>query len=150
MIEEHNIQPPTWLAEFVDKLTSHVYSTGGEAPLGYGWWAPRQPFNDFHGWQVAVNLLPLRIVGGAHDGGTFRAGFRLNIGPIAALFSGLSLLEWHSPARYNDPSDIPELRVEGFYEGHTLRLRMLASTPPSEQAFVELTADKDQLNVRSS
>lgn len=151
MIEEHTIPPPPWLAEFVERLTPHVQSTGFSAPLGYGWWAPGDAFNTFAGWQLAVNLLPLKVVGGSQDGGIFRAGFLLDVGPVLAFFSHVARVEWYNPPRYNDPSATPELRIEGHLLGiGPLRLRMLASAPPNEQACHELTADKDQLNVRAS
>ena len=151
MIEEHTLPPPPWLAEFVERLTPHVQSTGFSAPLGYGWWAPGDAFNDFAGWQVAVNLLPFKVIGGVHDGGIFRAGFLLEVGPIQSLFSHVARVVWYNPPRYNDPSAIPELRIEGLLsETVPMRLRMLASAPPNEQACQELTADKDQLNVRAS
>ncbi len=149
MLEEHSVAPPQWLSEFVERLVPHVYTTGFPAPLSYGWWSPLDESNDYHGWQVALNLLPLAVTGGIHDGGSMRAGIRCKISEILRLFAAFTLVEWYESPRYNDPADSSELRIEGTYLGRLIRLRVLASTPPDEQARLQLNADSDELRVRT-
>lgn len=150
MLETHTVAAPPWLTEFVEQLTPYVYTTGFPAPLSYGWWEPMNPANDFPGYQIAVNLLPLAVQGGAHDGGSMRAGIRVRIFQILRLFSAFTLVEWYESPRYNDPVDSSELRIEGTYQGHLIRLRVLASTPPDDRARLQLNADTDELKLRTS
>lgn len=135
--QEYTIQEPLWLKALVEDVVVDAFEPlGFIGPLGYRYWGPGDVQNQFDGWQVCVFPTPVEVRG-CHpgDGALGVQGFRLDVAHlIKALGGAIEMLVWHSPTRYNQDLDGPELSVQGQFAGKRVWLRVFNLPPPDEPA----------------
>lgn len=133
-IESHTYAQPAWITALVEEVVvPAVTPLGFIGPLGFRFWEPDSPGNPGDAWQIVV-FPTANLVCGSHknDGGTFVAGFRLNIGLILNTIGHVNSVVWNSPASYNGTLDGPEIDIRGKFVGKVIWLRLFSLPPPDE------------------
>lgn len=127
---EHTVITPAWITTLVnDLLVDAFVPLGFIGPLGFRYWAPQEG----GAWEVAVYPLPSEIRGSdKNDGNLFVSGFRLDLMKVLKALTDVEEVAWHSPARYNNDLDGPEISVRARFVGKPVNLRIFHMPPPDE------------------
>ncbi len=131
---EHTVETPAWIKALVeDVIQPCVLPLGFMGHLGYRYWGPDDPDNQYEGWQLCVYPTPSEIRGqAADDGGMYVAGFRFDVSRLITGLTDVDDVVWASPARYTSNLDGPEISVRGAFAGKRVWVRFFCMPPPDE------------------
>lgn len=115
--------PPTWLAEFADRVAALVLPVDVQAPVGCHFCCEAGV------WEVTLFMAKTEILGGPRDGLQRPSRFCLNLAELTALFASVSSFHWqaHSLGRRDDLG--AHVSVEGEVAGQRVWLRIPARVP---------------------
>lgn len=82
-------------------------------------------------WEVSLFPGSTEVWGGRNDGRRIHPGFVLDILTLLSLFENVQDLTWQSRAFDRQDELRAHVRLEGSYEGHPIRLQILAKAPPN-------------------
>jgi hypothetical protein len=121
---------PRWLEPLVEAAAGSVTAHGPEGRMGLRY---REEAGRF---DVLLYLMPVEMVGGAHDGGLAAPGFVLSLEPLRCAFSRVDAAGWDAHGTGEENADCgPCVRLEGEFAGRKVLLRVLAF-PPDDVAPV--------------
>ena len=84
------------------------------------------------------------IVGGPHDGRTTSVPFWLDLHGLDGIFDLITEFAWQAAPLGDDDDLGPHIALEGVYDGHPVRIRLLAAAParfPAARAADTLSGD---------
>jgi hypothetical protein len=90
-------------------------------------------------WEVVVYLLPIELVGGAHDGEVVIPVFSVKLERLRSAFTRMDELTWEA----HPEKDGPSIFLEGQFADRQVRLRILAFAPPDEQPATKIDVNRD-------
>ncbi|MDP1797183.1 MAG: hypothetical protein Q8K78_06865 [Planctomycetaceae bacterium] len=115
--------PPTWLTEFADQVTTHFLPVEILAPLGCHF------FQSGDIWEVTLFAAKTEVVGGPRDGEQRPSRFHLDLAGLAQLFTSVTSFHWqtHSLGKNDDLG--AHVAIEGDVNGHHVWLRIPSQAP---------------------
>ena len=128
---------PPWMGSLVEIVAGAIASrTGDPGPIGFRF---RQ---DDGTWELIVYTLPVKLVGGAHDGGLAAPGFSLDLEGIRSAFRRVDDSSWNAQGLGPEDDDGPCVSIEGLFEGQEVWLRVLAYAPEDEGPGMKIDTTK--------
>lgn len=115
--------PPTWLAEFADQVTSLLLPVDVLAPLGC------HVFQYGDIWEVTLFAAKTEVIGGPRDGEQRPSRFHLDLGGLTQLFTSVTSFHWqaHSLGKNDDLG--AHVAIEGDVAGNHVWLRIPSHAP---------------------
>jgi len=98
-------------------------------------------------WEITMFFGRLEIIGGAHDGESFSAGFSLDVTSLAAEFDHPPEIRWRGAAQDQADDLGVHLSLEGHWRGRRIWLRVLSLPPASVGAGSQLLAASGQFRT---
>ena len=130
--------PPSWLARMTNRVAELICGIDVLAPIGCHYHCTRFPHNQ---WEVTLFVGKTEIVGGSQDGSQFSSPFTVDLEQLIAVFSEVTSFHWQALTVGAKDELGPHISVEGYFEGHSVWLRLLAEAPKqfdtSRHAHVE-------------
>src|SRR4051794_2367031 len=119
---------PNWLGPLVHAVAEAVTAHGPAGNLGLRYRRADEA------WDVLVYLLPVEMVGGAHDGGVAAPGFSLDLSALRSAFTRVDGLGWDAHGTDEPNADSgPCVWVRGEFAEREVWLRVLAYAPGDEE-----------------
>jgi hypothetical protein len=116
--------PPSWLAEFVNSVATHVLPVADSAPLGCHY-----HLDDDGVWEVTLFAARKETVGGPQDGHVRPSRFRVDLLAVCAEFQTIHGVSWQAQRMGRRDELGPHVAVEGEFRGTTIWLRIPAAAP---------------------
>ena len=140
---------PDWVSSLTEEIARHLVAAAVPAPIGVHVQrsdtpastgprpstkrrAPREPV-----WEVSLFYGKTEVLGGAGDGKRTDTAFWLDLAAVTAAFTSVEGFFWQAAPLGPEDDLGPHVAVEGVYDGHRVRLRVLAAAPerfPSARA----------------
>lgn len=116
---------PEWLLRLTENVCAAIVEQPEAAAIGCHHFFDEQRVV----WELTVFFGRLEIVGGAHDGETFNAGFSLDVTSLAAEFDYPPEIRWCGAAQGRTDDLGAHLSLEGLWHGRRVWLRFLSQAP---------------------
>ncbi|MBX3438513.1 MAG: hypothetical protein KF861_13560 [Planctomycetaceae bacterium] len=133
------LQLPRWLERFIEEAAAHFEPETDAARVGYFCSCVAG------GWQVALFLGAIEIVGGPEDGASFPSGFHFDLEALRDQFDRVDQITWKGLPQgcAGNDSDIDEASVvvEGVVNGHGLQLQVMLRPPGTVGAGLLMDAN---------
>ena len=127
--EPNAVQPPSWLGRFADLATRAFHSADQLPPVGCHFHQHEYEDGTIPQWEVTLFATSTEVFGGAFDGLSATVPFMLDLRSLMEIFDGIESLYWQSQTMADDDAVGPHVGVEGFFEGHSVWLRVAAEVP---------------------
>ena len=122
------MSPPEWTSALAGAIAEHLVAASIPAPIG----AHVQKAVDETGpevWEVSLFYGKTEIVGGPRDGKQTDTPFWLDLTGLGRVFDYVEGLTWQAAALGPEDDLGPHVAIEGEFEGHRVRVRILAAAP---------------------
>ncbi len=121
---EDSQNPPAWIEEFTSLVGSGMSSLCTPSALGCHYFFDEENAS----WEITLFTGRTEVLGGAHDGLIVPTSTDIDVKHIAAIFSDLAELKWHSESQ-NNSSLGPFLSFVGEVGKQRVVLRILQDAP---------------------
>lgn len=116
---------PAWLTDLIGRLSELFDPADGVARVGFECRLTEEA------WELLLFLGSTEIVGGADDGQTRLANFRLDLLALMDRFGEVKHVEWHAhPQPQNGESEPSILQIRGLIDKEPLKL-LIFDAPPT-------------------
>lgn len=127
-------QPPPWLQQLVDRLTSALNALEALPPIGCH-------FARHDGvWEVTLFASQTEVIGGPLDGRRTHARFQVDLQHVMAAFDRLDACFWQAQELGFEDDLGPHVSIEGLVGDEHVWLRITAFAPtrfePGRLAYV--------------
>jgi hypothetical protein len=130
------LETPDWLESLVERVADCMEGHGPAGSVQYRCWTEEEEDEEL--WEILVYPTPIELVGGAVDGAVVAPGFTLDLQDLSSLFDRVDVFLWEAEAFVPEDAEVPNVSIEGIYQGHSVVLRLLSEAPEDEEPGFEL------------
>ena len=127
---------PDWLPQLTSRFCSAFVDHPDAASIGCHHFFDEE----LQAWEITIFFGRLEIIGGAHDGERFIAGFCLDVTSLAAEFDHPPEIRWCGAAQFRTDDLGAHLSLEGLWHERRIWLRILSQPPAHLGAGSQLLA----------
>ncbi|MBS0263474.1 MAG: hypothetical protein JSS02_16150 [Planctomycetes bacterium] len=115
--------PPPWIQELADAAALQMIPVDPLAPVGCHFCLAEGV------WEITLFVSGTEVVGGSLDGRVQCSRFNLDVQAVCGIFTRVTDVSWQAHSLGDGDELGPHVAIEGIYDEHSVRLRILSFSP---------------------